>query len=540
MKLAIDRHSRSSFVYTKVMTREHSKSFYLSTRMLPRRVQWATFGLYGFCRYADNLSDRIRYREKHEILNEINHLYDEVNLAYRTGQSEHPAVSAYIIVARHFGIPKEYPLSLLDGISMDISHTRYATFDDLYEYCYRVAGVVGIMMTFVLGYNTDSAFHYAEKLGIALQLTNILRDIKEDKELGRIYLPQEELKAFGLTDETIIQEDMNDSMQRLMQFQVKRAHQYYEQSKAGIPMLHRSSRFAIYAAAEIYRGILSKIQENQFNPFTERVYVSLRKKLWILLCEKLKTPYRLMTERHKPQIEYDQNENTRRQAHLIFKYYLNRLFCKHFHSMQLLNTAPVFQKDQPVLVLPNHSTWWDGFFIYLLNQHLYNRMLYVMMLESQLCENPFFKHVGAYSINPERVTGTLQSIKYTLSLLNLSEPPMVCIFPQGELLPWSSQDLTYKRGIQLLLKKLNRPLQICQCGIRCEFTQHQYPDVFIEFGAPFSITAGSFPALSDLQTQHCELLNRMQHKIESGIQNHILIHGKPSINERHSGSRQRN
>lgn len=299
----------SSFVYTKLVTKEHSKSFYLSTRMLPRRLQWATFALYGFCRYADNLSDRIRFREKHEILKEINHLYDEVTLAYRTRQSEHPAVSAFIHIALQYGIPKHYPLALLDGVAMDMSHSRYASFDDLYVYCYRVAGVVGLMMTFILGYKTDAAFEYAEKLGIGLQLTNILRDIQEDKNLGRIYLPMDELRQYGVSETDILNEHMSESMTRLLKFQVQRAHHFYEQGETGIPLLSPRSQFAIYAAAEIYRGILNKLQENQYNPFLGRVYVPTIDKLMILLREKLKTPYRLLSEQLGQHINYDQSKS---------------------------------------------------------------------------------------------------------------------------------------------------------------------------------------------------------------------------------------
>ena len=306
--LTVDKHNRPSFIYTRLVTREHSKSFYLSTLMLPRRLQWATFALYGFCRYADNLSDRIRYRKKHEILNEINHLYNEVSLAYRTGQSEHPAVSAFIITAQHYGIPREYPLNLLDGISMDLSISRYATFEQLYEYCYRVAGVVGIMMTYILGYKSDLAFEYAEKLGIALQLTNILRDIREDKELGRIYIPQDELKQYNITEQDIIDEKMNNSMRELVKFQAERAHRFYREAEKGIPMLADFSQFAIHAASEIYRGILYKIEDNQFNPYLGRVFVPLGGKLRILLREKIKTVFRTVPQRFKHQKSPDQNK----------------------------------------------------------------------------------------------------------------------------------------------------------------------------------------------------------------------------------------
>jgi phytoene synthase len=172
---------------------------------------------------------------------------------------------------------------------MDITHKRYDTFDDLYVFAYRVAGVVGLMMTYVLGAKSEEAFIYAEKLGIAMQLTNILRDIQEDKNMGRIYLPKEDLASFGLTEDDIFNEKMQPKMRRLMKFQIRRAHSYYNQGNKGIHLLARDAQFAIYSSSKIYRGILRKIEARNYNPFLGRVYVPQLKKVGILLQEVIRT-----------------------------------------------------------------------------------------------------------------------------------------------------------------------------------------------------------------------------------------------------------
>jgi phytoene synthase len=281
--------NKAAFEYARMMTAHYSKSFYISARMLPRERRWATYALYGFCRYADNLIDNPRSRTREELLEEVDFISKELVRAYRSGESEHPVLQPFIVVARRYGIPVEYPLELLKGVQMDIQKSRYETFDDLYLFAYRVAGVVGLMMNYVLGYKHDDVFKYAEKLGVAMQLTNILRDIKEDKIMGRIYLPMEELRRFGISEEDIFNEKMSPAMKRFMTFQLQRAHHYYEEADKGIPMLERKSQFAIYSASKIYRSILLKIEARQYNPFLGRVFVPQMIKIGILLREVLRT-----------------------------------------------------------------------------------------------------------------------------------------------------------------------------------------------------------------------------------------------------------
>ena len=278
-----------SFIHARHLTAHFAKSFYFSARILPTDRRWATYAVYGFCRYADNLIDSPRGRTPDELFAEVEALRQELVICHRTGESEHSVMRAFAPVMKRYSIPLEYPLDLLKGVTMDMEFDRYQTFDDLYVFCYRVASVVGLMMTCVLGYKDASAFEYAEKMGIAMQLTNILRDVQEDKNMGRIYLPNEDLTRFGVSEADILNEQFSPELRECMKFQVERAHHYYDEGDKGIPLLPRESQYAISAASKIYRGILLKIAEQDYNPFLGRVFVPQQKKMQILLSEVVRT-----------------------------------------------------------------------------------------------------------------------------------------------------------------------------------------------------------------------------------------------------------
>lgn len=292
MNIQMKQHYKDEFEYVRRSTKRHSKSFYFSTQLLPADRRNATYALYGFCRYADNIVDNPRSRSQDELMYELDALRAELETAYRTGESEHPVLGPFIVAANEYDIPKQYPLDLIEGVRMDLLHTRYETFEELELFCYRVASTVGLMMTHVLGYNTNEAFGYAKELGTAMQLTNILRDVKEDKDRGRIYLPLAELDANGIRESDILHERFTPAMDAYMRTKTEEAHQYFEKANTGIAMLKRESRFAIYAASNIYRGILYKIEDAGYNPFPERVYVSGKQKVAIMLREYLMTKFR--------------------------------------------------------------------------------------------------------------------------------------------------------------------------------------------------------------------------------------------------------
>lgn len=269
--------------------KEYAKSFYFANKLLPKIKREAAYSIYGFCRYADNIVDNPRNRTIEEVKNEILCLKNELILAYKYKESEHPILSSFIYYAEYFKIPIDYPLDLLDGVLMDTEIKGFVTFEELYVYCYKVASVVGLMMCYILGFKTNEALIYAEKMGIAMQLTNILRDIKEDKNKDRIYIPIEDLNRFKVTKEQIIKEDFDINIQNLIQYYTDKAQEYYNESYTGINLLDKNARFSIFAAGRIYSEILIKIKNNQYNPFLERVVVSKNNKYNILILEILKS-----------------------------------------------------------------------------------------------------------------------------------------------------------------------------------------------------------------------------------------------------------
>lgn len=276
------------FVYAKSVIDYYAKSFSFAVKLLPEEKKWATYAVYAFCRYTDNIIDNPRQRSEFEISTEISSLENELKLAQKYNESEHPAISAFAISAKEFNIPYKYAFELIEGVKMDTYKTKYETFDELYVFAYRVASVVGLMMSYILGFKNEETLKYAEKLGVAMQLTNILRDIKEDKTRGRIYIPLEDIERFGVSIQDFMSERFTDRFKDLMKFQVDRTLEFYKDSEKGIPMLNKDSRFTIYAASKIYGQILDKLQKLDYNPFLGRVYVPKYQKLSALLSEYFK------------------------------------------------------------------------------------------------------------------------------------------------------------------------------------------------------------------------------------------------------------
>ncbi len=280
-----DSHIKLSEKYASAVMRHYAKSFYFAAQLLPKKKRKAAASIYAFCRYADNIIDVPRNRTVQELANEIEYIRNELITSYRTGESEHPVIKTFIKTAFEYNIPLQYPIELLDGVLMDLNFQGYRNFDELYTFCYRVASTVGLMMVHVLGFKSESALVYAEKMGIAMQLTNILRDIQEDIQMGRIYIPDEDLKSFRVDISKIKRSEFDINFYNLMKFQVERADRYYSEAQKGIKLLSGDAQFAIYSAARIYKGILEKIKRNNFNPFKGRVYVPLTKKFLILINE---------------------------------------------------------------------------------------------------------------------------------------------------------------------------------------------------------------------------------------------------------------
>lgn len=265
---------QSAYRYCADMTRQHSKTFYLASGLLPREKRRAARALYAFCRVTDDLVDRHQGDEALELLE-----------AWQATVSHHPADGSDLVAlawadARaRYTIPSGYAEQLIRGVRRDVGQKRYATFGDLAEYSYGVASTVGLMAMHIIGFQSEAAVPYAVKLGVALQLTNILRDVREDWAAGRLYLPQDELAQFGLREADIAAAVTDERWRAFMAFQIARNRQLYDEAQAGIALLNPDGRFAIAAAAGLYRAILDAIEARDGDVFQKRAYVSTMGKL---------------------------------------------------------------------------------------------------------------------------------------------------------------------------------------------------------------------------------------------------------------------
>ncbi|NTV92520.1 MAG: phytoene/squalene synthase family protein [Chlorobiaceae bacterium] len=276
---------QNSYNYCRQISKHHAKTFYLASLFLPKKQQNPIFAMYALLRTVDDLVDLAEDKLTNGQItrDEINRLLEEWKIRLRNcyaGQpGSDPIMTAWYDTIQHYSIPLELPLDLIDGVAMDIEFKPFETFDDLYVYCYKVASVVGLMTSEIFGYTNKDALQHAIELGIAMQLTNILRDIGEDIDRGRIYLPREDLRRFSYTEKEFMQKKMNGNFLELMKFQINRARQYYRYSEKGIPMLEKNSRFAVMISSLNYSNILNAIEENNYDVFSQRAYRSFYQKI---------------------------------------------------------------------------------------------------------------------------------------------------------------------------------------------------------------------------------------------------------------------
>lgn len=260
----------------EAITREHSRTFFIASSLLPPDQKLAMRALYAFCRVSDDLVDRNTDDRAGKL--------EDWRFRSLTGtpQENDLVAWAWVDARNRYHIPRQYAEQLLDGIATDLTQSRYQTFDELAHYCYAVASTVGLMVMHIVGYAGKEAIPLAVKLGVALQMTNILRDIGEDWRNGRLYLPQDELAAFGLTEEAIANGVIDDRWRAFMRFQIDRTRRLYAEALPGVSMLGQGGRFAVGAAAELYQAILDDIENHDYDVFSRRAHVTDRRKLGLL------------------------------------------------------------------------------------------------------------------------------------------------------------------------------------------------------------------------------------------------------------------
>jgi len=267
-----------SQAYCRDVARKRAKNFYYSFVLLSPEKKNAMCAMYAFMRYCDDLSDepgatRTAMDRWREALTEA--------LAGRPDSS--PVWPAFLDAVARYQIPHEYFYEMIEGVASDLSPRVFHAFEELYQYCYRVASVVGLTTIHVFGFDSPAALPLAEKCGIAFQLTNILRDIREDAGLGRVYLPSEDLERFGVTPEELTQSARCDGFDRLMEFEIARARAYYEESAPLIGLVHKDSRGSLRALIAIYSGLLERIAESPSDVLRRRISLPAVEKTWIVL-----------------------------------------------------------------------------------------------------------------------------------------------------------------------------------------------------------------------------------------------------------------
>ena len=279
--------TQRAFAYCESVTRAHARSFFFAARFLPAAKRRAIYPIYAFCRHVDDAVDEAGEASAESMRRVVevweSRLRDvfgnkaEINSEGATDQDL--VFIAWQDLLGRYRFDIEIPLDLVKGIVQDTEKNRFQSFDELYVYCYRVASTVGLMSAEILGYSDSVALENAEALGIAMQLTNILRDVREDAERDRIYLPREDLDRFGVTEEQIREGRFDRNFRDLMKFEVERAREYYRKGNDGIRFLERDTRLTVDLASTVYSKILDVIESMDYNIFNRRAATSLSAKL---------------------------------------------------------------------------------------------------------------------------------------------------------------------------------------------------------------------------------------------------------------------
>ncbi len=266
--------------YCQYKATASGSSFYYSFLFLPKDKRRAITALYAFCREVDDVVDECS--DANVARTTLNWWRNEVVAIY-DGKPQHPVTQALVPIVKQFNMAQEHLLEIIDGMEMDLDQPRYADFKSLQLYCYRVASVVGLLSVGIFGYTDRQTLKYAHDLGIAFQLTNIIRDVGEDARRNRIYLPMDEMLQFGVTATDILNAHETENFQKLMAFQIERAQRYYQQAFEHLPTVDRKAQRTGLIMAAIYRGVLDEVVSSGCHVLKQRVSLTPRYKLWLAI-----------------------------------------------------------------------------------------------------------------------------------------------------------------------------------------------------------------------------------------------------------------
>lgn len=283
MGLAKDRSSRIIFNmtpddYCQNKAAQSGSSFYYSFRFLPPDRRRAITALYAFCREVDDIADEVTDVDVARA--KLGWWRAELANLFQ-GHPQHPVTKALAHATKSFGVDQTRLNEIIDGMEMDLTRHRYNDFESLRLYCHRVAGVVGQLSAGIFGYSNPKTLDYAEHLGLAFQMTNIIRDVGEDSRRDRIYLPQDELAKFGVTTADILAAKHSPAFQKLMMFQTERAKSLYDEAFKALSSEDRRPQRPGLIMAAIYRALLAEIELDGFQVLTQRTSLTPMRKLWI-------------------------------------------------------------------------------------------------------------------------------------------------------------------------------------------------------------------------------------------------------------------
>jgi len=246
----------------KCITKKFAKNFYFALKFLTKEKRLASYSIYAITHFAQNsINGQDLPERRRQKLSEIK---DKIDIAYRFDLPVDNFLTALRETITKYSIPKQYFDELISGLEIDIVKYRYESFEELYTYCYKTSGIIGLIMLKIFGYKTIEAAKYAIELGIAVQLTNILKDIRKDYKKGRIYLPLNEMDNFKVAQTQLSCDDLNHNLKGLLKFQIERTRNYYESSSAGLKLItDKKSRLAANIMSRMYAKILDKIERNK-------------------------------------------------------------------------------------------------------------------------------------------------------------------------------------------------------------------------------------------------------------------------------------
>jgi phytoene synthase len=264
--------------YCEQKTAASGSSFQYSFLFLEPEQRRAMNALYAFCREVDDVVDECH--DPGVARTKLAWWREEIGRAF-TGTPQHPVTRALKDVAARYSLPREHFLEIIDGVEMDLDCNAYRSFTELSLYCYRVASVVGLMAAKIFGYEDQRTLKYAHDLGMAFQLTNILRDLSEDARRGRVYIPEEDMARFHVNREDIVNGRLDDNMRALLKFETERAEQFYRQAYAHLPEQDRYRQRSGLIMAAVYEALLKAIADAGYQVFTQRINLSPPRKMFI-------------------------------------------------------------------------------------------------------------------------------------------------------------------------------------------------------------------------------------------------------------------